>query len=178
MSATRDSQRGGVYEAESLVRRLFDRADSTGDRGLNLHGSHVVLPIERRFASIDSVQRYTDLVLALRWVTRRWPQRSAIRVSVRERAGQARAHYDRLAASIAIPPYSQNRSWAMREFVVLHEIAHHLAPEAEAPAHGPGFVVRFIGLVDEIIGPEAALVLRTAMHEAGVAATAAHGVGI
>jgi putative metallohydrolase (TIGR04338 family) len=178
MTAMRDSQRGRVYEAESLVRRLFDRADTTGDRSLNLHGSQIVLPIERRFASIESMQRYTNLILALPWVTRHWPQRSAVPVTVRQRAGQARAHYDRLTASIAIPPYSHNRSWAMREYVLLHEVAHHLAPEAEAPAHGPGFVARFIDLAEEIIGPEAALLLRTAMYEAGVTTTAAHGVGI
>jgi putative metallohydrolase (TIGR04338 family) len=178
MTAMRDDHRGRVYEAESLVRRLFDRADATGDRTLNLHGSQIVLPIERRFASIASMQDYTDLVLALPWVTRRWPQRAAVPVTVRQRAGQARAHYDRLSAAIAIPPYSRNRSWAMREYVLLHEIAHHLAPEAEAPAHGPGFVARFIDLAEEIIGPEAALVLRTAMHEAGVTMTAAHGVVI
>jgi putative metallohydrolase (TIGR04338 family) len=178
MTAVRDSQRGRVYEAESLVRRRFDRADTTGDRSLNLHGSQIVLPVERRFASIESMQRYTDLVLALSWVTRRWPRRSAVPVTVRQRAGQARAHYDRLTASIAIPPYSHNRSWAMREYVLLHEIAHHLAPEAEAPAHGAGFVARFIDLVAEIIGPEAALLLRTAMHEAGVTMTSAGGIAI
>lgn len=48
--------------------------------------------------------------------------------------------------------------------MVLHELAHHLDPQdpddPTEPAHGPAFVDRFLTLVDEIIGPEAAFVLR------------------
>ena len=163
----RDSRRARVYEAESLVRRLLDRAESSANRTLTLHGSTLTLPAERRFASVESMQRYVDLVLGLNWVRSAWPDRSRQRVTVRERNGQARAHYERLTATIAIPPHVRNRAWAMRELVVLHELAHHLAPDGRAAPHGVEFVERFVNLVDGIIGPETALLLRTAMHDNG-----------
>lgn len=164
----RDVQRSRVYAAESLVRRLYDRADQTNCRTLELHGSTITLPVERRFASVDSMQRYADLALELAWVREAWPARSAAGVHVRERHGQTSAHYERVGAVIAVPQYERNRAWAMREFVLLHELAHHLAPNRTDAPHGPAFVDRFATLVDEIVGPEAGLLLRTVMHESGV----------
>jgi putative metallohydrolase (TIGR04338 family) len=174
--SSRDVQRGRVYSAESLVRRIYDRASETGCHTLDLHGSTIALPIERRFASVDSMQRYVDLVLALPWVQSTWPVRAAEPVTVRRRDGQAQAHYERLTATIAIPPYERTKAWAMREFVLLHEIAHHLAPNRDRAPHGAEFVDRFATLVTEIVGPEAGLLLRTTMHENGVKMAVAGGV--
>lgn len=58
---TRDTQRGKVYAAESLIRRVFDKANQTGCPTLELHGSRITLPVERRFASTDSDSSTTDL---------------------------------------------------------------------------------------------------------------------
>jgi putative metallohydrolase (TIGR04338 family) len=163
-----------VYAAESLVCRIFDTADRTDTRTVELHGSTFTLPVERRFASVDSVQRYVDQVLGLAWVRATWPQRSASPVTVRPRGGQSKAHYERLTATIAIPPHARNRAWALRELVVLHELAHHLAADAEPAAHGAEFVDRLLTLVGEIVGPEAAFVLRAALHDDGVDLAARH----
>lgn len=163
---TRDAQRAKVYAAEQLVRRVFNRAAQTGCQALDLHGSHLTLPIERRFASVESIHAYCAAVLALDWVRSAW-RRAEVPVQVRARNGQTRAHYERRAATIAIPPYEGNRAWAMRELVVLHELAHHLEPDAAAPAHGAGFVSRYVRLVSEIIGPEAGLLLRSTFHSEG-----------
>jgi putative metallohydrolase (TIGR04338 family) len=163
-----DLQRSKVYAAESLVCRIYDRAERTDDRRVELHGSTIALPIERRFASVESMQRYVDLVLNLGSVQTAWPERAAVPVTVRARRGQAKAHYERATSTIAIPPHEHNRAWAMRELVLLHELAHHLAPEALSAAHGPEFADRYLSLVGEIVGPEAGLLLRTAMHEGGV----------
>lgn len=165
---TRDAHRGRVYAAESLVRRIYDRAERTGNRTLELYGSTLTLPIERRFASIESMQQYLDRVLALNWVRTSWPEQAAVAVTVRARHGQAKAHYERATATIAIPPHEHNRAWAMRELVLLHELAHHLAPDEAASAHGPEFLDRYQRLVTEIVGPEAGLLLNGAMHDAGV----------
>ncbi|MGV9733577.1 TIGR04338 family metallohydrolase [Rhodococcus aetherivorans] len=163
MTRLRDTQRTAVYEAESLVRKMFDRADERGLRVVELAGSQVTLPAERRFASIDSVQAYVDSVLALNWVRARW-SRASVRVRVRARAGHAAAHYESDCATIALPEHRANTAWAFRELVVLHELAHHLdASDPDDPAeppHGPAFVDRFLTLVGEIIGPEAAFALR------------------
>ena len=163
MTKVRDTQRTSVYEAESLVRRIFDIADERGLRAVEVAGSHVTLPIERRFASLESAQQYVDKVLALNWVRAYWP-RAALPVRVRARSGNTAAHYESDCATIALPVHRDNRAWAFRELVVLHELAHHLDPQdpddpTEA-AHGPAFVDRFLTLVEGVVGPEAAFVLR------------------
>lgn len=163
MRHARDTRRTAVYEAESLVRRMFDVADRSGTRTVEVGGSHVTLPVERRFASIESVQSYVDSVLALNWVRARWP-RAALPVRVRARAGNSAAHYESDSATIALPDHRGDSAWALRELVVLHELAHHLDPaepdESGEPAHGPAFVDRFLDLVGEIVGPEAVFALR------------------
>ncbi|GGF91665.1 hypothetical protein GCM10007304_02000 [Rhodococcoides trifolii] len=158
-----------MYEAEHLVRVMFDRADERGLRTVDMLGSSVTLPIERRFASLESVQSYVDAVLALDWVRGTWPcARRSVRV--RERSGAGEAHYERDTQTIAVPLHRGNKAWALRELVVLHELAHHLEPEeSDVPAHGGQFVDRFVTLVGGIVGDEAAFVLRAAMLDAGVA---------
>ncbi len=161
-----DRQRTRVYEAEALVRRIFDR--SAEYPVVDVAGSHVTLPPERRFASLVSVQTYLDAVLALRWVIARWP-RAGVPVLVRARAGQGRAHYERSPPNIAVPLHESGRAWALRELVVLHELAHHLADDADESAHGPDFTGRMVELVDGVVGTEAAFLLRVTLLESGAA---------
>ncbi|MBY8858985.1 TIGR04338 family metallohydrolase [Nocardia sp. CA2R105] len=166
--STRDSQRARVYDAEGLVRRMFDRADEGGGRTVELYGSQITLPVERRFASVESVQSYVDRVLALNWVRAGWG-RAGDAVTVRARAGAGAAHYEVETAVLAVPLHAGGSAWALRELVVLHEIAHHLGePGQDRAAHGPEFCSRYLELVDGVIGPEAALVLRTSLLGCGV----------
>ncbi|WP_227979136.1 TIGR04338 family metallohydrolase [Nocardia spumae] len=163
----RDSQRSRVYDAEGLVRRMFDRADEFGARTIELLGSTITLPIERKFASVESVQTYADRVLALNWVRARWV-RAAAPLTVRARAGATAAHYETGRAVLAVPLHTGGTAWALRELVVLHELAHHLEPPgAERAPHGPEFCTRYLDLLDGVIGPEAALLLRTTLHDCG-----------
>ncbi|QIS23363.1 TIGR04338 family metallohydrolase [Nocardia terpenica] len=165
--SVRDTQRARVYDAEGLVRRMFDRADEVGVRTVELHGSHITLPIERRFASVDSVQTYADRVLALNWVRARWARATAA-LTVRARAGTTAAHYESTRAVLAVPTHTGGTAWALRELVILHELAHHLEPPGpDLAPHGPEFCSRYVDLVDGIIGPEAALVLRTTLLGCG-----------
>ena len=62
----RDTQRSKVYAAEEFVRTLFDRAAEHSSRSIDFFGTQLTLPPEARFASMESVQRYVDDVLALR----------------------------------------------------------------------------------------------------------------
>lgn len=164
----RDSQRSKVYEAESMVRVIFDRADERNLRTVDLHGSTLTLPIERKFASLESVQSYVDAVLNLNWVRESWPAAGTV-VHVRERSGTGASHYERDTRTIAVPLHRRNEAWALRELVVLHELAHHFEPEgSDLPAHGGHFVDRFVTLVSEIIGHEAGFVLRASMLDTGV----------
>jgi putative metallohydrolase (TIGR04338 family) len=68
---------------------------------------------------------------------------------------------------MAVPGYRAGSGWALRELVILHELAHHLAEDIEI-AHGGAFVDRLLTLVDGIVGPEAALLLRVTMLDVGV----------
>ena len=158
-----DRQRSKVYEAEALVRRIFDR--SAEYPIVEVAGSRLTLPPERKFASLESVQAYVDRVLALNWIVARWP-RAARPITVRARAGQQRAHYERLPAVVAVPLHRGGTAWALRELVVLHEISHHLAADHES-AHGAAFTERLVELVDGVVGPEAAFLLRVTLLDVG-----------
>jgi len=160
----RDFQRSKVYDAEHLVHRIFDR--SADYPVVQVAGSHLTLPVERRFGSIEAVAHYVEQVLALGWVRAAW-DRSNSPVLVRERSGAAQAHYQRAGSIMAVPGYRAGSGWALRELVILHELAHHLADDIEI-AHGGAFVDRLLTLVDGIVGPEAALLLRITMLDVGV----------
>jgi putative metallohydrolase (TIGR04338 family) len=165
VSPARDSQRSKVYAAEDFVRTLFDRAAEHGSRAVDFFGTQLTLPPEGRFGSVASVQRYVDDVLALPAVRQRWPGVSPLKVRAR-RAATA-AHYESGDGTgvIAVPD-RDTANWALRELVVLHEVAHHLC-EAEPP-HGPGFVATICTLTELVMGPELGHVLRVVYAKEGV----------
>lgn len=146
------------------MRTLFDRVYEHGNGTVEFFGANITLPPEARFASVDSVQRYVDDVLGHPSVRKRWP--AAEPLTVRGRRGVTAAHYeyDGNLATIAVP--DRRTTWALRELVVLHEIAHHVC-RAE-PAHGPEFVATFCELTDAVMGPEVGHVLRVVYAKEGV----------
>ncbi|CAN5405398.1 TIGR04338 family metallohydrolase [soil metagenome] len=162
--STRDSQRSKVYAAEEFARTLFDRASQHGSRAVEFFGMSLTLPPEARFGSVDAVQRYVDQVLALPAVVDRWSPRHTL--TVRPRRGTTAAHYESHddGGVIAVPDTSTQ--WALRELVVLHEIAHHLC--SAEPAHGPEFASTFCELAALVMGPEAGQVLRVLYDKQGV----------
>jgi putative metallohydrolase (TIGR04338 family) len=153
----RDGQRAKVYAAEEFVRTLFDRAAEHGNRVVDFFGTQLTLPPEARFGSVSAVQRYVDDVLA--------HVGAAAPLTVRARRGAGAAHYECTADDAVIAVPDQRTTWALRELVVLHEIAHHL--NDEEPAHGPGFVATFCRLADEVMGPEVGHVLRVVYSKEG-----------
>lgn len=161
----RDSQRSKVYAAEEFIRTLFDRAAEHGSHAIDFFGTQLTLPPEGRFGSVESVQRYVDDVLALPAVRERWPTISPLRVRAR-RAATA-AHYEnRGGAGIIAVPDRDTADWAMRELVVLHELAHHLCQAP--PPHGPEFVATMCRLSELVMGPELGHVLRVVYAKEGV----------
>jgi len=150
---SRDAQRQRVYDAEHVLQRFYDVASEIGHRQLSLKGINLTLPPEAKFASIESIQAYVDRVRALPALAHH--SRAAIPVTVRARQGERKAHYQNRNATIAIP--DTRGSWAMRELVVLHELAHHFA---WGDGHGPRFAAAFLDLVGTVLGPETELALR------------------
>lgn len=153
----RDSQKQKAYNAENVLRTVLRR-----DGDIEMFGHTMSVPMERKFASIESVQDFCDYVLEHPTVKEAFPHASPVRV--RARKGRTLAHYQ--AGEIAVPPHKEggNNSWAMREIVVLHEIAHHLA---FADGHGPRWCGTFVKLVELVMSPEAAWLLSVYMDGEG-----------
>ncbi len=163
MSRARDTQRSLFYAAESTVHTLF----AASVRTVELAGTQITLPPEARFGSLDAVRRYVEQVLARESVLGRYP-RAVREVVVRPRRGHRSAHYESsVPAVIAIPEMSEGR-WALRELVVLHELAHHLVEPGGAP-HGPEFASALIDLVTDVLGPEVGFVYRVILTDSGLA---------
>jgi putative metallohydrolase (TIGR04338 family) len=161
----RDSQRAKVYAAEEFVRTLFDRAAEHGSPAVDFFGTQLTLPPEGRFGSIVSVQRYVDDVLALPAVRHQWPKLPPL--TVRPRRAATAAHYEyRDGVGVIAVPDRDTADWALRELVVLHEVAHHLC--RADPPHGPEFVATLCTLTELVMGPELGHVLRVVYAQEGV----------
>lgn len=162
---SRDALRSRVYAAEQQVTTALSRA---GER-IDFFGSQLTPPPERHFNTLTEVRAYVAEVLADHHVVHTWGYAPAIHV--RHRASDSMAHYEYESATIAIPTGSE---WAMRELVVLHEVAHHLLAHVDSAAapHGPEFASMYIQLVSWRIGPEAGLLLMAAFDASGVEVSA------
>jgi putative metallohydrolase (TIGR04338 family) len=154
-----------VYAAEDQWSAVLDRGGA-----VDFFGSRLDVPTQRRFGDLDSVRRYVEAVMASPGVSRRYPQAGPL--TVRERAGQSKAHYEVGAAMIAVPLRTQ---WAARESVVLHEVAHHLACSTAQEAagarrdwHGTRYRAVMCDLVAIVLGEQAALLLRGSYEGAGL----------
>ena len=154
-----------VYGAENQWSAVLDRGGL-----VNFHGSHIDVPMQKRFADVPALQRYVDSVLALDAVREKYPNAGPVRV--RDRRGQGKAHYEPSTATVAIP--LANRAFG-RESTVLHELAHHLSVSAGLPAtpsgtrwHGVAFRDAMLFLVNVVLGEEAALLLRAGYHASGL----------
>jgi hypothetical protein len=131
MTRPRDSQRSRLYAAE---------------RGLQ-HGVHVMRTrnAPERW-SVDQCQRYVDGITESAWFVRRWGKRRILVLPGRN-GGHGNGDFITLGV------------WARQEIVVLHELAHCLAPR-ECAAHGPEFAGVLLFLVRTKLGTEAWTKLR------------------
>ena len=147
----RDTERTSVYRAEDLYARMCERAHPPmGPPVLtDLAGSQVLLPAERRFGDLDSVQRFVDVVLPAAcelWQVHLPP------VQVRRRKGNGQGALG-APSTIAL---AEDQAW-LREFIVLHELAHHIDHHTRgkqpAPAHGTSFRTALCRLHTLATGP-------------------------
>ena len=170
----RDTRRQQFYDTERAVLALTDRPGG-GAQIVQIAGTELTVQAQAKFGSVDAIARYIDDVLAMPAVVDRFP-RATRPVRVRNRRSARAAHYTPAdhpgadgpagIAEIAIPASSDDR-WAMRELVVLHELAHHL-DDSDGPAHGPGFAHTLVELTGLVLGPEVSLVYRVLLTDAGL----------
>lgn len=158
VTRTPDIQRSRVYAAEDAWAMRLDAARQ-GATCAQVAGSSVVLPAEVRFGDLAAAQAYATHHL------RSW---DVPPVLLRRRRGLTKAHWEP-PGTIALPLPERGTPWALRESVLLHELAHHLGCHLDGGAdHGPSFRTRMLELVTSVLGPEAALALRVDYAEAGV----------
>jgi len=161
-SAGGDSQRARVYRAEDAWGDRLDAA-RRGAALATVGGSSVLLPAERRLGSLDAAAAYVRRVLALPSVV------SALDAvpspGLRLRRGGRRAHWEP-PGTIALPVPQHGEPWALRESVLLHELAHHVGETTERCAgHRPPFPAVVLVLVEAVLGSEAAFALRVSYGE-------------
>jgi putative metallohydrolase (TIGR04338 family) len=146
-----------VYRAEDAWAARLDAA-RRGAALATIGGSAVVLPAERRLGSLDAARGYCDRVLAL-------PEVVALagvlpEPELRPRRGLRSAHWEPPGV-VALPVPRHGEPWALRETVVLHELAHHVGElTGRSAGHRPPFPALVLHLVEAALGPEAALALR------------------
>lgn len=144
-----------AYSAEYALRDQLELTQVT------LCGTTVVIPVERRFAELVDVQRYVDLVLALNWVRAAYPAAAQpLRVVRHKVINEAKCGNGTMWVN---PDHDR---FAMRETVILHELAHHLA--GGWAAHGPMWRACFVHLLEELVGPEVAWLMRVNYDDAGL----------
>lgn len=134
----RDSQRSKLYKAETAFRKLELKSPLSDN------------PLK----TVTDAQIYVDEVLRRAWFRKRWGTR-LIRVEGGRGGGKAYGSY---LITLGV--------WARQEAVILHEIAHCVAPYRVK--HGPEFAGIYILLVDRMFGKEAGQTLRKIYKEHGV----------
>jgi putative metallohydrolase (TIGR04338 family) len=151
-----DRQRSLVYAAEDAWAMRLDAARQ-GARRAVIAGSSVDLPSEVRFGTLAAAQAYADHHLA-----------GLPPVRLRKRRGARQAHWEP-PGTIALPVEEHGTPWALRESVLLHEMAHHVdAHRGGDGGHGTSYRACMLDLVEQVLGPEAALALRVDYGERGL----------
>ena len=144
-----DRHRQAVYRAEDQWSALIDRGGT-----VDFFGSTLQAPVQLRFGRLEEVSGYVNHLCAERGITA---------PTIRHRKGGTRAHYS--DGVIAIP---SNEPWAMRESVVLHEVAHHVCVRSVGSSeHDGNFTSAMLSLVRMRLGYEAELLLRTGYSACG-----------
>lgn len=161
-----DRERQRTYDAEKIVRRMSEREGSK----VELFGTTITWPAELRFGHIDHVAAYVRNIESSDWYRATFPKASQSPVKVRHRKGDKWAHYDGGTQTIAINAPDNKTGWAMREIVVLHELAHHVdsLEDMGGESHGPEFRGVFCFLVSQVIGPEAGWILSVTFFDVGL----------
>lgn len=139
-----DADRSAVYAAEDQWSAVLDRGGV-----IDFFGSTLDLPCQRKFGALEHMQQYVSAITPEQLTTQP--------ITVRARKGPTRAHFDPIKNEIAIP---MDVTWAARESVLLHEVAHALTYGNHADlTHGRKYRITMLALVREHLSPQAELVL-------------------
>ena len=143
-----------LYGAEDELQWALKVSQEHGS--VVLAGVSLTLEPEARFGDLEAVQAYVNRVTSLPAVVAEFGKRGT--VTVRKRKTGHAAHYEGYGphgGTIAIHP--ERGKFAMRETVVIHELAHHYDRRS---GHGPTFAATEIKLFELVMGPQIALAMR------------------
>jgi putative metallohydrolase (TIGR04338 family) len=132
----RDSQKSRHYAAE---RFLYDTGKTVTKAGTTFNLT--------KQSSINDCQNYLNIICEQYWFRQRFGDNRKIIIQPGRNGGKAYGSY-RITLG----------TWARNEAIVLHELAHCLAPYKSK--HGPEFAGIFLFLVKNAFGNEAAKKLR------------------
>ena len=139
----RDSQRQKLYAAERWTRVR-----------------------SKMFKDLRGVRKYTKRVLKHKWFKQRWPH--IVYINVRKIRCDSNAH-GWYAGGGVVAIQIPKAMWAMKEVVVLHEIAHGITEYEfgvnKTAWHGREFAKIFASLVQHYMGTEAGQELRTSYRK-------------
>jgi putative metallohydrolase (TIGR04338 family) len=119
--------------------------------------------------SLEKCQQYINKVLNRSYVKRNYPTLKTIVVLDGRGRRSACATYRNGQWAICLP------KWARNEFVILHEIAHHLVGINSQFSHDSYFATCLIDLIRNVIGREEAMTLQAAFNFKGVKVRGAKG---
>lgn len=161
-----DIQKQNVYDAEHAYVIYMDLAaeSESGMVQAKIAGSTMTVSMDRKFSDLAGVQRYVDAITASPYINQKFPSIAGVKIAVDPRL-ESRSYYRNMNHQITLAGSKKSGRWAMREFVVLHELAH--AATRHIGGHGPEFAAAFVELVEFAISPEVAYALRMSMYEAG-----------
>ena len=154
-----DRNRAKVYAAEDQFSSLMNRGGK-----VEFFGSVLDIPTQKRFANLESIDIYISGLFAKL-------DGDLLPPRTRERKGSTKAHYEFDTGVIAIPVSGQAAMWELRETLLLHDCAHHVAGSCapvDEPAHGPTFTACMLMLVETTLGDQARLLLSAGYLELGV----------
>ena len=148
-----------VYGAEFFLRDALDVAGE-GDGTFELRGMHLTMPTEYKFGELDHIQRYVNAVIK-DYNLSTGSNHKPVWV-VEGRANLRKKAYYKTGQGEIVLPKRDKGSWAWRQVVVLHEVAHHLT---SGHGHDEVFASCLAHLLEEHIGPEAGLVYRVMLDK-------------
>lgn len=186
-----DPDQKSTYAAEDMVTTWLDGASpDTGvvqvtlTRGGRRRSVDFSPETEPRFSKPSDVTGFVDQVMdRLRQQTRTYGSnyrgREKKPVEVMAFRGWTKATYR--DGMILLPERERGGAWALRGFVVVHELAHHLNTGVDGAiidSHGAGFRATMLQLLEDIGWTEIAAMLREAHRHLGLDGQSQNGDGM
>ncbi|WP_229052323.1 DUF2786 domain-containing protein [Aeromicrobium sp. Leaf350] len=176
-----DPDRSTTYAAEDMVTAWLDavspetgQVQVTTRRDGRCQQATYTPEVEPRFSRPAEVAQFVEKVMdRLQGLSRQYGSgyrgREKKPVRVVAHAGWKKATYS--DGLIRLPQRERGGAWALRGFVVLHELAHHLNTGVDGAiidVHGEGFRATFVQLLEDLGWVQVAAMLREAYDQVGL----------